>query len=275
MAVNTKLTKDERRKLSQENARQRVVIQKRKAWQKKLGIQLGITAMTLGVIALAVVIVVASSKTASLANPKNMLSDGILITQGLKPTTTAAIKEGSEPTATTPNTDKVNVVVYFDYLCPYCKQFEDTNASQLESWLEDDLITVEYHPVAVLGEYSVRASNAMACVVNSEPEHFWAFHTALFANQPSESLAGGLKNTEIANLAEESGVNKTELESCMADKTFVNWVNSATDRATIGPLPNTELPNITGTPTVLVDGVKYTGNPLDAVSFKEFVEAAM
>ena len=46
----------------------------------------------------------------------------------------------------------------------------------------------------------------------------------------------------------------------------------ATTRALDGPLPGTDLPAVTGTPTVLVDGQQYQGAIDDPAAFAAFVE---
>jgi hypothetical protein len=54
--------------------------------------------------------------------------------------------------------------------------------------------------------------------------------------------------------------NLTEIEACIADETFANWVSQATARAmSTGPLSvrNSEIPLVVGTPTVLVNGKEY------------------
>jgi hypothetical protein len=59
--------------------------------------------------------------------------------------------------------------------------------------------------------------------------------------------------------------------TCITDQQFSDWVGDATDRALAGPLPNTELEAVKGTPTVLVQGVQYTGALDDAAAFETFV----
>jgi nucleoid-associated protein YgaU len=57
----------------------------------------------------------------------------------------------------------------------------------------------------------------------------------------------------------------------VTEQTFASWVGGATDRALTGPLPNSDVRAVTGTPTVLVNGVSYTGAFDDAAAFEEFV----
>jgi hypothetical protein len=63
-----------------------------------------------------------------------------------------------------------NIVMYVDYLCPFCGQFEATNSESLRTMVESGAATLEVHPIAILTnksagtQYSLRAANAAACV---------------------------------------------------------------------------------------------------------------
>ena len=46
---------------------------------------------------------------------------------------------------------------------------------------------------------------------------------------------------------------------------------ASTNRALSGPLPNANIPKLNGTPTVIVNGVAYTGALGDAAAFQAFV----
>jgi hypothetical protein len=67
-------------------------------------------------------------------------------------------------------------------------------------------------------------------------------------------------------------VTNTEVASCVTSETFSQWVSKATLR-TNGPIPNSTLTGVTGTPTVLVNGIQYTGAVDDAAAFSAFVTA--
>ena len=197
------------------------------------------------------------------------------------PVLTPAIPAGGEPVATTvdPSGSTVSIAIYYDYLCPYCGQFETTNGAYLDQLVQKGA-TLELHPIAILTSnsagtrYSERAANAFACVANTEPEVAPAFNALLFANQPAEGSAG-LDNAQLKEFVGQAGASKAkDIDSCIDDKQFKNWVQSATERALRGPIPNSTLERITGTPTVLVNGKQYTGSLTDPNEFKAFVVQA-
>jgi protein-disulfide isomerase len=171
----------------------------------------------------------------------------------------------------------VRVVTYIDYLCPYCGEFEATNADQLSEWVKSGDVVLEVHPVSILDRlslgtrYSTRAANAAACVADTSPGSFEAFSALLFANQPAENTEG-LSDADLLDLASEADVaDMSSVGECIESEQFSGWVAEATDRALAGPLPDSDVDALTGTPTVIVDGVQYTGGIDDPDEFAGFV----
>jgi protein-disulfide isomerase len=171
----------------------------------------------------------------------------------------------------------VRVVTYIDYFCPYCAEFEATNGEQLAAWVASGDVVLEVHPIAILDHaslgtrYSTRAANAAACVAENSPGSFEAFTALLFARQPAENTEG-LGDADLIDIASEAGVtNSSDVSECIRSEQFSAWVTEATVRATSEPLPNSEIGGLTGTPTVIVDGVEYGGSIDDPDEFADFV----
>lgn len=274
--------KKDRREEARDSARRMREEQKkrdrRRRWYWRGGIGLALIA-----VATVVSLVIIGSVRPATPGPLNMASDGVLL-QGdgtaIAAVPTAATQPNAEPVATDVGalSDTVNITVYLDYLCPYCGQFEATNAEQLSSWLTAGNITLEVHPISILdassagSKYSTRAANAASCVANYQPDSFFDVNNALFTNQPTEGTAG-LTDNELVSLVKEAGVTDTAVSTCITDQQFSGWVGDATDRALAGPLPNTDVAKVEGTPTVLVQGKQYTGDLTDAAAFETFVMA--
>jgi protein-disulfide isomerase len=275
-------SRNERREAAREKARVLRDQQKKRERRNKFLIQGGIIVAVLAIAGLVVALVVGNNGPAG-PGPQNMASDGILLTAGadggITAVETPAIAAGEEPTPTVPDESGTvaNIVTYVDYLCPFCGQFEATNAESIRTMVEEGAATLEVHPVAILTnksagtQYSLRAANAAACVADMSPDAFFDFNSLLFANQPEEGTSG-LTNDELAALADEAGVsNLSDIEQCIADTQFKSWVQEATNRALTEPVPNSDLPSITGTPTVLVNGQQYAGGLDDPAEFQSFV----
>lgn len=147
----------------------------------------------------------------------------------------------------------VKVIAYIDFICPVCKRFETTYGESLTNLRNEGKISLEYRPLGFLDQqsttnYSSRAANAAACVVNSSPEKYAEFFNLLFERQPAEGSAG-ISDKDLKAMATEIGA--ANIDSCVDSKQFRPWVKVATqEAAAIG---------ITGTPTIFIDGKQWDG----------------
>lgn len=277
-------TRNERREAAREKARILREQQRKRERRNRALIVTGVTVVVALIAAVIIGIVVQNTKPAG-PGPANMASDGIVLTAGedggIVAVETPALAAGEAPTPTVPDEsgEVANIVMYIDYLCPFCGQFEATNSESIRTMVESGAATVEVHPIAILTnksagtQYSLRAANAAACVADSSPESFFDFNAILFENQPEEGSTG-LTDDELKALAEEVGVsNGSTIDTCIDEVQFRSWVQEATNRALTEPVPNTdpELPSVTGTPTVLVNGQQYGGALEDPQEFQAFV----
>ena len=276
-------TKNQRRQEAREKARQMREQQSKQSKRKKI-----ITQSSVAVALLAVIAVVTFFITSSMApagpGPRNMLSDGIKVGQNFVAERTAALQPEQAPVLSSENPDGVAAInIFIDYSCPACAQFEAVHSEQFRSWLESGTVTIEYHPLSfrdpqTAGQrYATRSGNAAACVADLDPDSFFDYSEALLLNQPLPPEQVSLTDDELIALADQSGVgNLAEVESCIRDERFADWLDAATERAMgTGPVPvrNSEVPVIRGTPTVLVNGRQYQGTaPADLAAFVASVE---
>jgi len=230
---------------------------------------------------LVVTVVLLTSAPRAARGPQNMLSDGIKIGVGFTAVETPGLGIGETPVASEANAaDVVDIQIYYDYLCPNCGLFQERNGAQLREWIENEAATVEYHPIAVFTsksqgtEYSLRAANAVACVAEHSANSFFAFHEALFADQPEENTPG-LTDAELVDLAADSGATTSRVAECIETQRFRRWVKDATTRALTGPIAGTEVAAIQSTPTIIVNGkeFQYT-TAFDPNEFAQFVARA-
>ncbi|QHC67384.1 thioredoxin domain-containing protein [Rathayibacter sp. VKM Ac-2759] len=279
--ANDRLSKNQRREAAREKARRLREQQKRRDKVSRIALQGGLAVVVIAIVAVVVFAVTSSIRPAG-PGPANMASDGIVIGEGMVAQTSAAIPaDGTpSPTALDTSTGTVDIRVYLDYLCPYCGQFEETNGEQIQEWVSSGAATVEIHPIAILTtrsngtKYSERSANAAACVADTAPDSFFDFNALLFANQPEEGT-DGLSDDQLKDYVSQAGVEDTAaIDTCIDDQSFVSWVRAATERATAGPLPGTEVAAVTGTPTVLVNGEAYSGSLTDPDAFSSFVLSA-
>ena len=189
-----RLTKDQRRAAAQEAARVMREKQKRRERRNRIFLIGGSTLAIVVVAAIVAAVLIAANKPIG-PGPANMASDGIVLVgadNAVKAVETDRIKQGGTPTPT--DTDaldaKLHIVTYIDYLCPFCNQFETTNAESIKQLVASGIADLEVHPIAILDKnslgtrYSTRAANAAACVANYDPDKYLDVNTALFGSQP-------------------------------------------------------------------------------------------
>ncbi len=157
------------------------------------------------------------------------------------------------------------IVLYADFNCVHCADFETSNAAQIEQWLEAGEVTVEYRMVDFLSapnnqNYSARAANAAYCVADQKPEAYNGFVTALFGTY-HEHGGKGIDNAALTQLAQDNGA---DIASCVEDGTFRSAVEHTTRQA--------QAAGVGGTPTVFMDGENWAYGGPDQ-SFQEWAQS--
>lgn len=163
----------------------------------------------------------------------------------------------------------VKVVLYVDFICPVCKNFEAQYNDTLTKLRNDGKITVEYRPLGFLDSrsttnYSSRAANAAACVANTSPEKYADFFNALYDKQPAEGSAG-LSDSDLKKMATDAGAQN--IDKCVDDKTYRPYVKYATQEA--------QAIGVTGTPTVFVEGKQWGKGDSAQTPFDQFLQTAI
>ncbi|MCW2739419.1 thioredoxin domain-containing protein [Nocardioides sp.] len=153
------------------------------------------------------------------------------------------------------------VVVYEDFLCPFCGQLEKTVRDRLDAAVEAGEVSVEYRPLPFLeriSDYSPESANAFAVVLDAAgPDVAKAFHDLLFDNQPSEKGPFPSKD-DLVDLAVEAGATEADVRPGIEDMAFEGWVDAAGEAASKA--------GVNSTPTVLIDGEKATGQTIEDIA---------
>ena len=145
------------------------------------------------------------------------------------------------------------VVVYEDFLCPFCGEFEKASHEQLAQLAADGKVQIEYRPFVLLdgaGPYSERATMVWSLVLQQDgPDVAKKFHDLLYAHQPSEE--GPFPSQEdLVTLAGQAGADTTKLQSAIDAGDGVDWSVDATKSA--------QKLNVKSTPTVVLDGKPFS-----------------
>jgi len=270
---------NERREAAREKAKTLRNEHRKKEKRSRLLIQGGVLVVLIALAVVITLVIMTTANRPATAGPRNMLSDGILIGEGFVAKPTAALQPGETPVPNVADetTDVISIQLYVDYFCPVCGLFEKTNGDQIATLVDSGAATVEIFPYAILDsvsqgtKYSTRSSNAAACVADYSPDSYFDFNNILFDNQPEEQT-GGLSDEQLIDLTAKAGVdNAPAIAKCITDQKFKDWVAEARDRHRTEGAPNSNVDSIAGTPTVIVNGLKYTGALNDSAAFSAFV----
>ena len=159
--------------------------------------------------------------------------------------------------------------VYFDFICPACGYFENTQAATLDELRAEGVVDVYYHPLAYLDpqssgtQYSTRAASAAVLVYQEAPEQFLSFVQQLMVNQPAEGTTG-LTDEQIQSIASAAGVADAVVAK-IPDHEYAAWVRSASEAANKA--------GVVYTPTLGLDG--DIQDPTDPASIQWTQEGAL
>ncbi len=274
-----KPSKSEQREAARAKARELREQNVKKEKRNKLLLQISVVVVALGIVGGvgAVIAIENANRVAAPVvsdTPENLTElGGIKIGVGLQ-----AFTADNTPTADAAE-DVPEIIIYQDYQCPICQAFDVPNSAQIRSWVDTGAATVEFRPLsfldrASLNEYSSRAANAAFCVANFEPDSYFDFNEIAMINQPAEG-GEGPSDDEIFGWAEEAGAGSDEVKGCIQNKSFEDYLFQQTQTVLSAPHGGV---SVTGTPTILVNGVQYswaTGEELvSAERFAQFVQSA-
>lgn len=133
------------------------------------------------------------------------------------------------------DSSRVRLDLYFDFICPACGAFEQTQAAMLDELRTAGTVDVYYHPLAYQDDksmgtqYSTRAASAAALIAQESPGSFIGFVQQLMANQPAEGTQG-LSDEQIQSLASAAGVPDAVVAR-IPDHEYAAWVRSASEAA--------------------------------------------
>jgi protein-disulfide isomerase len=142
----------------------------------------------------------------------------------------------------------VDIDVYIDFQCPFCKQFELASGDAINRLLDRQMIRLVRHPMNFLDNastthYSTRAAAAAAAA--SDAGRFHEYTQALFEHQPPEG-SPGLTDDQLIELGQSIGITDPSFAGEIKEGRYIAWPGFVTERALVR--------GIGGTPSVFVQG---------------------
>ncbi|GAA0407617.1 thioredoxin domain-containing protein [Streptomyces luteireticuli] len=175
---------------------------------------------------------------------------------------------------------KHTLEVYQDMRCPICSVFEQNVGPTIDKDVKDGTFKVSYHIGAFLdrnlgGTGAKNALSAVGAALNVSPEAFTEYNKALYAkeNHPEETKDDFAKDDTLLKIAQQVPALKgnKDFEKNVKDGTFDKWALTVSDAFDKNK-------DITGTPTIKLDGKKLTAEgsqnpPMTADQFTAAVKA--
>lgn len=164
------------------------------------------------------------------------------------------------------NDAPVTVVEFGDFKCPACKAWGEKIYPQLiNDYVETGKVKFSFINTPFHGKESTLASLAAESVLEQNPEVYWDFHNALFAEQPSENHDSQWVTIEkVLEVAEGiQNIDLEELELALEEQSEIEKVNKDVELV--------EEFNVQLTPSIMVNDIMLE-DPFDYEAIKNHIE---
>lgn len=143
----------------------------------------------------------------------------------------------------------VTVVMYEDFQCPYCHEFQTTVFPELKKdYIDTGNVRFVHRDYAFLGPESTAAAGAALCA--ADQNKFWEYRETLYQNQGAEN-AGTFSSGNLIGFAAIAGLDATRFSQCLEQQKYNSIVAENTNQASsLG---------INSTPTLVINGRKIEG----------------
>jgi protein-disulfide isomerase len=139
----------------------------------------------------------------------------------------------------------VKVLEYSSFDCPHCQEFHTTVTPRIVERVRKGEVQFTYIPMYGTGGIANGQGAGRAAICASEQGAFWTMHDALFNWQglyANQAFSGNRLTTGVDNLK----INRAQWDQCMA--------STRPDAVLAAAMKNAGNQNVSGTPTVLVNG---------------------
>lgn len=150
-----------------------------------------------------------------------------------------------------PNT----MVLFFDYQCPFCKQFEETVTPKLvDTYVKTGKLKIVFKDFQFLGNDSMDAAVFGRALWESQPDKFYDWYVAMFDKQDDEGDQGFGDLASVEQLAGTiSGIDVAKVDALVKSKRADYEKAIMADRTEGASL------GINGTPTIVIGDQLLTG----------------
>jgi protein-disulfide isomerase len=172
------------------------------------------------------------------------------------------LKTGFQPALGTPGATVV-VVLFSDFQCPHCKVEANMIRQNLIATYPKQvrLYFIDF-PIEQLHPWARAAADAGRCVFHQDANAFWDYYDWIYAHQETITVEN-LKEIVDIFAKDRKDVDSTKLNACIDTK--------ETDKEVTGELDKAKEMDVTGTPTMFVNG-RRVANSVDWPSLKGIID---
>lgn len=154
---------------------------------------------------------------------------------------------------------RVNVLVFADFKCPFCRRFELEVLPRLrEDFVETGQARVTFVNHAFLGEDSVTAAIAGECVAAQNSALFWRYATTVYKAQGDETTRWATPDLLVRLATDVPGIDMARLRRCVETSQTMERLEE--DRRLVREA------HVRGTPTVIVNDLRLGRNDYRSVA---------
>ncbi len=158
----------------------------------------------------------------------------------------------------------VTIAFFFDYQCPFCKQFEESVTPQLYSnYVQTGKLKIVFKGFEFLGQDSIAADEFGRAVWALYPDHFYEWYVAMFGAQDQEGDQGFGDQPSIVTMT------KAQVPSIDTDKVaaYIAKNKAALDATIASDRQEGASLGVNGTPSVIMGNQLLSGmSPTDFYS---------
>jgi protein-disulfide isomerase len=149
----------------------------------------------------------------------------------------------------------LTIIEYASFTCPHCARFEETVMPQLKAdYIDTGKVKFIFREV-YFDKYGMWASMIARC---AGPDRYFGVSKMIFETQSTWARAGGDLEivNELSKIGRMAGLEADQLQACMQDadtlRALVGWYQE-----------NATRDEINSTPTLIIDGEKFSNMPYD------------
>ena len=162
------------------------------------------------------------------------------------PVDSASVNTVDSPILGDPNAPVI-MAYWFDYQCPFCRQFEQTAMpGVIENYVNTGKLRVVFKDFAFLGPDSATAGMIARAVWAASPTAFYAWHRAMFQKQDRENGGWGSREDILALTKTIAGVDEAKVEDALNANAKAYQARMESD------LQEGSRMGVSGTPTAII-----------------------